>query len=77
MRGSSEPAAQPGKRRGVCARVRVAVAKRRVVPGKMTRSYWRRKEVELMEKSTGPFSQIAFKDFFKVNIWALNAPKNS
>ena len=46
MRGSFEPDAQPGKRRGVRA-VRVAVAKRRVVPGKMTRSYWRRKEVEL------------------------------
>ena len=46
MRGSFEPDAQPGKRCGVRA-VRVAVAKRRVVPGKMTRSYWRRKGVEL------------------------------
>ena len=52
MRGSFEPAAHPGKRRGVRA-VRVAVAKRRVAPGKMTRSHWWREEVEPEKRERG------------------------
>ena len=69
MRGSFEPIAQPGKRRGVRA-VRVAVAKRRVAPGKMTRPIGgeKRRFLDILELSCRTQHSLYVLHFFLLNI---------